>query len=439
MTPIIAIIGRPNVGKSTLFNRLSKSKSSLVDDQPGVTRDRLYASIIWNAHPLIIIDTGGFEDPGNDRLLSQVKEQTELAIADSDFIFFILDGKQGLMPGDEEIVKTLRASGKKFFTLINKIDSPEHEHLSNEFFKLGMEKVYSISAAHGFGLKSFMEEVVKDLPKPETEEGEEDGRIKVAILGRPNVGKSSLINRILGLDRLLVSELPGTTRDSIDILFNWKGKEYLLIDTAGIRRKGKVKNKIDKYSMIKSLRSLERCHIAVILLDAAAGIAEQDARICGYALDRGRGVVLALNKWDIIKRDQDKRRLINRSFERQLNFIPFAPRINLSALTGEKTKKLFDKIDLVNKHYSKRISTGKVNRIIEEILFKKPPPVIGKGRLKMYYAAQVGIRPPTFVIFVNRPEMVHFSYKRFIINQLRENFEIDHTPIRLFFRGKKKV
>ncbi|MBN2059943.1 MAG: ribosome biogenesis GTPase Der [Deltaproteobacteria bacterium] len=437
MTTIIAIVGRPNVGKSTLFNRLKKSRDSLVDDLPGVTRDRVYASIHWDKHSIVIIDTGGFEDPGKDPLLKQVREQAEQAIADADRVIFMLDGKQGLMPGDEEIAQVLRKSGKKFFTVINKIDGPEHQHVSNEFFELGVEKVFAISSAHGFGLKPFMEEIVKDLPEPEPEKEELEHRIKVAILGRPNVGKSSLINRVLGFDRLLVSKSPGTTRDSIDILFNWKGREYLLIDTAGIRRKGKVKDRIDKYSMIKSMRSLERCHIAVILLDAEEGIAEQDARVCGYALERGRGIVLAVNKWDIVKADQDKKRHINRSFERQFNFIPFAPRINLSALTGERTKQLFDKINLVNEHFSKRISTGKVNRTIEEILLKKPPPMIGKVRLKLYYATQVGIRPPTFVVFVNRPEMVHFSYKRFIINQLREKFGINHAPLRLFFKGKK--
>ena len=435
MSSIIAIVGRPNVGKSTLFNRLSRSRDALVDQEPGITRDRLYAYIRWEDTPLTIIDTGGFDDSDHEPLLKQVREQVVKAIEEADRIIFMVDGPQGFMPGDEDIANLLRRYEKTVFLAVNKIDGPEHDHLIHDFHSLGVEKVYPLSAAHGYSLKPCMEKVVYDLPKHEPER-EDDRRIRVAVLGRPNVGKSSLINRILGFERLLVSELPGTTRDSVDTLFTWQGNEYLLIDTAGLRRKGRVKEKIEKFSMIKALRSLDRCHVAVILLDAAAGITEQDARICGYAFERGRGLVLAVNKWDLVKKDPETKRLLDEALERQLRFVSFAPRINLSALTGERVKKLFEKIDLLYEQLCKRISTGAINKALEDMTRRKPLPRIGRGSLKLYYATQTGIRPPTFVVFANRPDKVHFSYKRFMINQLRERFELSHTPIRLVFRKK---
>jgi GTP-binding protein len=357
------------------------------------------------------------------------------AIDEADLIIFMVDGLQGLMPGDQEIAHLLRRCEKKVYLAVNKIDGPEHDHLVFDFYTMGIEKVYPLSAAHGYGLKAIMEDIIDELPKSEPET-EENDRIRVAVLGRPNVGKSSLINRILGFERVVVSELPGTTRDSVDTLFTWKGREYLLIDTAGIRRKGRVKEKIEKFSTIKALRSLDRCHIAVVLLDAANGIADQDARICGYTFERGRGLVLAVNKWDLVKRDPEKKRLLDEAFDRQLKFVSFAPRINLSALTGERVRKLFEKIDQVFEQFCYRISTGEVNRAIEDMVHKHPPPHPGRGKLKLFYATQTGIRPPTFVIFVNKPEAVHFSYKRFIINQLRDRFHLNHTPIRVKYRKK---
>ncbi len=436
MTSIVAIVGRPNVGKSSLFNRLSRSRDSLVDDQPGVTRDRLYSSIRWGDASFIIIDTGGFDEIGTEPFQDQVKAQVTKAIEEADRVIFMVDGRQGLMPGEEEIAHVLRRSDKTIFTAVNKIDGSEHEHMANDFFRLGLDRVYPLSAAHGYGLKALMEDVSRDLP--ETEQDKEEGhRIRVAVLGRPNAGKSSLINRILGFDRLLVSEMPGTTRDAVDIAFSWRGREYLLIDTAGIRRKSRVKEKIDRFSMIKALRSLDRCHVAVLLLDAGAGIAEQDARICGYALDRHRGLVLGVNKWDLVKKDQDTRKRLDSEIDRQLRFASFAPRINLSALTGERTKKLFEKIDLVYDQFCQRISTSDVNKAVEEMIRKRPPPRVGRGRLKLLYATQTGTRPPTFVVFVNNPDMVHFSYKRFMVNQLRESFDLDNTPIRLVFRKRR--
>jgi GTP-binding protein len=435
MAATIVIVGRPNVGKSTLFNRLSRSRNALVDNIPGITRDRLYASIIYDGVPLTLVDTGGFEDLGQDPLLEKVKDQVQVAIKEADKVIFMVDGRQGIMPGDEELADFLRRSRKSLVLVANKIDGPELEHLTHDFHGLGMEPVYPVSAAHGYGIKSFMQEIIKNLPESEMENQEPD-HIRVAILGRPNSGKSSLINCILGLNRLVVSELPGTTRDAVDTIFTYRGKDYLLIDTAGIRRKAKVKKKIEKYSMIKALKSLDRCHVAAILLDAAEGVSEQDARIFGYALERGRGVVLVVNKWDLIKGNSRKSKDLDDSIDRQLQFISFAPRINLSALTGQRVMKLFDKINLVYDQFSSRISTSSLNSAIQKMIEKHPPPRIGRGRLKFLYATQPRTKPPTFVLFVNRPDMVHFSYERFLINQLRAHFQLEFTPIRLKFKKR---
>ena len=435
MGAVVAIVGRPNVGKSTLFNRLSRSRNALVDDQPGVTRDRLYASVVWQDRAFTIIDTGGFDEKEGEPLLEKVRGHVGAAIQEADRIIFMVDGPQGILPADEEISRMLRLSEKQVFVAVNKIDGKEHDHLVSEFYSLGLGRVYPLSAAHGHGLKALMEEVTQDIV-PAPEEAGDHTPVRVAILGRPNVGKSSLINRILGSERLLVSELPGTTRDAVDTPFTWKGRDYLLIDTAGIRRKARVREKVDKFSMIKAIQSLDRCHVAVILLDASAGVAEQDARICGYALERGRAVVLAVNKWDLLKGDREKRQRLEVSIDRTLQFVSFAPRINLSALTGERVRRLFDTIDRLYGQYSSRVGTGAVNRAVTEMLQRRPPPAGGRGRLKVFYATQIDSRPPTFVVFVNRPDLVHFSYRRFMVNQLREHFDLDLTPIKLIFRKR---
>ena len=435
MGSIIAIVGRPNVGKSTLFNRLTRSRDALVDDRPGITRDRLHASIHYEGVPLTLVDTGGFEDIGQDPLLGKVRGQVENAIEEADCIILMADGREGLMPGDQEMAYTLRRAQKKTFLAINKIDGPEHDHLISDFYGLGLEPVYPISAAHGYGVRSLMQDVIKHLPIPEGDKEDKD-QIRVAILGKPNVGKSSLINRVLGSDRLLVSDAPGTTRDAVDTLFRYRGKDYLLIDTAGLRRKSRVKEKIEKFSMIKALKSLERSHVVAILLDAAEGVSEQDARISGYVFEKGKGVVLAVNKWDLIKGNQRKRSFLNNEIDRQLKFISFAPRVNLSALTGERVLKLFDKIDMVHEQFSRRFSTSSINKAVQSIIEKHPPPRIGRGRLKFFYATQIRTKPPTFMMFVNRPDMVHFSYERFLINQLRENLRLESAPVKIKFKKK---
>jgi len=435
MAPVIAIVGRPNVGKSTLFNRLSRSRAALVDDRPGVTRDRLYAPIMWEGVPLTLVDTGGFEDLGQDPLLQEVRTQVEKAVEESDRVIFMVDGRQGLVPGDGEMAEVLRKARKKVVLAVNKIDGPEHDHLVYDFFSLGLDTPYPISAAHGYGVKELIREVVRDLGPSEAEREDPD-QIRVAVLGRPNAGKSSLINRILKEDRLVVSELPGTTRDAVDSLFHYGGRQYLLIDTAGIRRKARVREKIDRFSMIKAIRSIDRCHVALILLDAQEGVSEQDARICGYAVEKGRGVILTVNKWDLIKGDSRKRESLDRDIQRRLKFVSFAPQIRVSALTGERVMKLFGGIDTVFDQFSSRIGTGVVNRVIQNIVERHPPPRIGRGRLKFLYATQSRTRPPTFVIFVNRPEMVHFSYERFLSNHLREELGLSVTPIRMTFKKR---
>ncbi|MEJ2725639.1 MAG: ribosome biogenesis GTPase Der [Deltaproteobacteria bacterium] len=436
MNPVVAIVGRPNVGKSTLFNRLSRSRDALVDDQPGITRDRLYALVQWGKHSLTLIDTGGLEVARHEPLSEQVKEQVVKAIEEADKIIFMVDGREGIMPSDEDIAHLLRRSQKDVLLAVNKIDGPEHDHLVSDFYRLGLHRAYPLSAAHGYGLKALMEDLVIGLPEPETD-ARDDDRIRVAIVGKPNVGKSSLVNRILGSDRLLVSEVPGTTRDAVDTPFSLEGKAYLLIDTAGIRRKARVKEKIEKFSMIKALRTLDRCHVAVIVLDAQAGVAEQDARICGYAHERHRAVIRAANKWDLVKQDVDKRRRLSIAMERQLKFLSFAPRVHLSALTGEGVMDLLKQVEQLYEQYSRRISTGAVNRAVSNMILKRPPPEQGRRRLKVFYATQVRTRPPTFVVFVNRPEMMHFSYQRFMINRLRDSLGLHLTPVKLILKKKE--
>jgi len=435
MGSVIAIVGRPNVGKSTLFNRLTRSRNALVDNRPGITRDRLHASVSYNGVPFILVDTGGFEDIGQDPLLGKVRDQVKNAIEEADCVILMVDGREGLMPGDQEMADTLRRSQKKVFLTVNKVDGPEHDHLIADFYGLGMEPLYPVSAAHGYGVRSLMQDVVEGIAQTRLER-ESGDQIRVAILGKPNVGKSSLINRVLKSNRLLVSDLPGTTRDAVDTLFHYRGKEYLLIDTAGLRRKARVKERIEKFSMIKALKSLDRCHVAAVIIDADEGISEQDARIFGYVLEKGKGMVLVVNKWDLIKEDSHKRDVLVKEIARQLKFISFAPRVNVSALTGEHVMKLFDKIDRVYDHFSRRLSTSSVNSAVQKMIEKHPPPRIGRGQLKFFYATQTRTRPPTFVVFVNRPEMVHFSYERFLTNQLRERLRLEYTPIRIKFRKK---
>ena len=435
MNTLIAIVGRPNVGKSTLFNRLTRSRAALVDDQPGITRDRLYASVEWEGKGFTLVDTGGFDDSEEAPLLQGVRNQVVKAIEEADRILFMVDGRDGLMPGDEKVADVLRRSRKKVFIGVNKVDGQEHQHLTADFYNLGFDRVYPVSAAHGYGIADLLDAMTEDLEEPARKEAPED-LTKVAIIGRPNVGKSSLINRIVGTERLLVSELPGTTRDSVDIHFVLRGKNYVFIDTAGIRRKGRVKEKIEKFSVIKALQSLDRCHVAVVLIDASEGVTDQDAHICGYAFERGRGVILAVNKWDLVKKDPEKKKHLIDTLDRQMSFLSFAPQLYMSALTGEKVKTVFEKIDLLHGQLFRRIDTNIVNKALTLMVQKNPPPKMGRGRLRFFYATQTGVMPPSFALFVNRPDLVHFTYERYLLNQFREKLELNEVPIRLKFRKK---
>ena len=436
MNTLIAIVGRPNVGKSTLFNRLTRSRAALVDDQPGITRDRLYASGEWEGKGFTLVDTGGFDDSEEEPLLQGVRDQVVKAIEEADRILFMVDGRAGLMPLDEKIADVLRRSRKEVFLGVNKADGAEHQHLTADFYGLGFDRVYPVSAAHGYGLAALLDAMTEDLEEEPTKEEAPDDLTKVAIVGRPNVGKSSLVNRIVGSERLLVSELPGTTRDSVDIHFALKGTNYVFIDTAGIRRKGRVKEKIEKFSVIKALQSLDRCHVAVVLIDASEGVTDQDAHICGYAFERGRGVILAVNKWDLVKKDPEMKKRLVDTLDRQMSFLSFAPRLQVSALTGEKVKVLFEKINLLHGQLFRRIDTNVVNKALMGMVQKNPPPKMGRGRLKFFYATQTGVMPPSFALFVNRPDLVHFTYERYLLNQFREKLELREVPVRLRFRKK---
>ena len=435
MPALIAIVGRPNVGKSTLFNRITRSRDALVDDRPGITRDRLYAAVQWGDKSFTLIDTGGFDESEDEPLREQVRAQVVRAVEEAERIVFMVSGRDGLVPGDEDLADLLRRSGKPVFLAVNKIDGPEHENLVTDFYRLGLERVHALSAAHGYGVRALMDGVAGDLPPPEEEEQARDP-IRVAILGRPNVGKSSLINRVLGFERLVVSDLPGTTRDSIDTLCTLNDQPFLFIDTAGLKRKARVKEKIEKFSMIKALRSLDRCHVAVVVLDSSEGIAEQDARICGYAFERGRSIVLGMNKWDLVKQDVEKRKHVEEEIARRLHFISFAPRLRLSALTGAGIHKLPGIIVDLYREFSSRVPTPALNKAIHHIVESKPPPRVGNVSLKVFYATQAETRPPTFVVFVNRPEAVHFSYHRFLVNRLKESLGLQKTPIKVVFKKK---
>jgi GTP-binding protein len=441
MKPIIAIVGRPNVGKSTLFNRITRSRDALVDNFPGVTRDRHHGDASWNDIEFTLVDTGGFTE-GVD-FAEQIQIQIHQAIADADVIVLLLDGKEGVSPFDQEIIDILRIVDKRIFYAVNKIDGAEQEVMLSDFYQLGIGNLYPLSAEHRYGFNDLLDDIVGSLSGFDVEptaDGDQE-MIKLAVVGRPNVGKSSLINRILGEKRLLVSDIPGTTRDAIDSVCKLNGKSYLLVDTAGIRRKGKVFKKLEKFSIMKALRSLDRCDVALIVIDAAEGVTDQDISVAGYAYDRGCGCIMLLNKWDLVDKDSKTVKVYYERLRDQAKFLGFAPAITISALTGQRVTKIFKLVDEVYSQYQRRIGTGQLNKILEQAIEKNEPSLHRGRRIKFYYAAQITTKPPTIVCFVNYPQAVHFSYKRYLINQLREKAGLDNTPIRLILRqreGKKK-
>ncbi|MDD5723891.1 MAG: ribosome biogenesis GTPase Der [Syntrophales bacterium] len=435
MKPIVAIVGRPNVGKSTLFNRLSETKKVIVIDQPGATRDRNYADSNWNGKTFIIIDTGGFEPVTSERMLIQMREQTTLAIEEADVIIFMLDGREGLTPADIEITQILRKTKKPVFYTVNKIDNVRQENLTFEFYRLGIDRIYSISSQHGLGVGDLLDDVVEHLPEISVEEPQEE-RIRIAVIGKPNVGKSSLINKILGYERTIVNSTPGTTRDATDTSFDLNERKYLFIDTAGIRKKSKVSQQLEKYSVIEAIKTLSRCDIALMMIDAQEGVTDQDTKIAGLAYERGVACIIILNKWDLIEKDNSTIGTHVQHVKDSLKYLDFSPIISISALSGQRVTKVFDLINTVYDQYSQRVSTGILNAKLEEFTTKLPPPRYRNRPNKIIYATQISIKPPTFVFFVREPKGMHFSYERYLSNRIHEELGFEHTPLRIVFRKK---
>jgi GTP-binding protein len=436
--PVVVIIGRPNVGKSTLFNKLTQKKTSIVNDTPGVTRDRLFGRAELMGRSVIVIDTGGIDLDNANEIELQVNEQVVVAEEEADFIVLVVDKQQGLTAQDRNIIQKVRKTGKPLFLAVNKVDDPAHEKEISEFFQLGMEATYPISAEHGLGLSELIEGLVKEFPPESLHEEPVPEAIKVAIVGKPNAGKSSLINKLLNSERCIVSSIPGTTRDAIDTYFEYQGKNIVFIDTAGIRRKGRTRNVLDKFSVIMALKALDRCDIAVLVLDGHDGVSEQDATIAGYAFDRGKGCIIVANKWDLMKEPRKCFPEFEERVRKKLRFLEFAPLLTVSAKTGQGLNKLLSSIGHVYGEYSKNITTGKLNDCFEKAIIKNPMSSYRGKFLKMMYTTQVKSCPPTFRCFVNYPQGVHFSYKRYLTNSLRKVFGFSGTPVRLLFSGRKK-
>lgn len=436
--PIVAVVGRPNVGKSTLFNALAGEKISIVKDTPGITRDRVYADVTWLDVSFTLIDTGGIEPDSKDIILSQMREQAQIAIDTADVILFMTDVRQGMVDADAKVADMLRRSRKPIVLLVNKVDSFE-KYMADvyEFYNLGIGEPHPISAANKLGIGDMLDEVLTYFDKsPEDEE--EDDRIKIAIIGKPNVGKSSIINRLIGENRVIVSDIAGTTRDAIDTEVRHNGKEYVFIDTAGLRRKNKIKEELERYMIIRAVSAVERADIAVLVIDAVEGVTEQDAKIAGIAHERGKAVIVAVNKWDAVEKDNHTMKKFTGRVREVLSFMPYAEILFISAVTGQRLQKLYETIDMVSENHSMRISTGVLNEIMAEAVALQQPPSDKGKRLRLYYITQVSVKPPTFVIFVNDKELMHFSYTRYIENQIREVFGFRGTPLKFFIRERKE-
>ena len=435
---ILAIVGRPNVGKSTLFNTLAGEKISIVEDHPGVTRDRIYADVTWLNHSFSMIDTGGIEMDSKDKMLKHMREQADIAIDTADVILFLVDVRQGLVDADFKVADMLRKSGKPVILVVNKVDNFE-KYMPDvyEFYNLGIGDPHPISAASKLGIGDMLDAVLElfDLEKIEEEE---DDRPKIAIVGKPNAGKSSLINNLLGENRVIVSDVAGTTRDAIDTEIVYNGTEYVFIDTAGLRRTSKIKENIERYSIIRTVAAIERSDVVILMIDATEGVSEQDAKIAGIAHDRGRGLIIAVNKWDAIEKDNHTVKEYTKKVRDILSFVPYAEIIFISALTGQRTKKIFDLLETVIENHAMRIQTGVLNEILMEAVALQQPPSDKGKRLKLFYMTQVSTKPPTFVLFVNKKELMHFSYQRYIENRIRDTFGFMGTPIRIFIRERKE-
>lgn len=435
--PIVAIVGRPNVGKSTLFNRLAGHRISIVQDTPGVTRDRVYAQAEWLKYNFTMIDTGGIEPEREDIIVKQMRRQANIAIETADVIVFVVDGKEGLTPADHEVASMLRKSKKEVVLVVNKVDSLKEEENAWEFYNLGIGDPVTISASQGLGLGDMLDRIVENFDKY-NEEDEEDDFIRIAMIGKPNVGKSSLINRLLGEERLIVSDIPGTTRDSIDSTLETENGKFILVDTAGLRRKSKVKEEIERYSVIRTYTAIERADVCILMIDATEGVTEQDEKIIGYAHEMNKAIMVIVNKWDLIEKDDKTMQRYKEDLQMSLKFLKYAKYLFISAKTGQRAHKVLEIARECYDNYSKRIPTGILNEVINKAVLMKEPPIVGLKRMKIYYATQVASKPPKFIFFVNDSSASHFSYERYLENQLRESFDFSGTGIQVEYRERKE-
>lgn len=438
MKPIVAIVGRPNVGKSTLFNKIGRKRLSIVDDMPGVTRDRIYMDANWLNHEFTMIDTGGIEFDESNHMLASMRQQAQIAMEEADVILFLVDGRAGLTAQDEEVAHVLRRTKKPIVLGVNKIDSPQREVDIYDFYNLGLGDPIPLSASNLMNIGDLLDAVVASFPE-NTEDEHDDDEIRIAVIGRPNVGKSSIVNKILGEERVIVSDVPGTTRDAIDTHFMENGIKYTLIDTAGMRRRGKVEEPVERYSVIRSLRAIDRSDVVLLMINAAEGITEQDKKIAGYAHESGRGVVIVVNKWDIYPEKDDKSTLrFTEDLRDEIGFLQYAPVLYASALTGQRVSRVTALVKYVAEQQSMRIKTSVLNELIRDAISVNPPQMHRGRQLKILFMTQVDIRPPKFILFVNDPELMHFSYLRFIENKLREHFGFEGTPLRLIVRKRNE-
>ncbi|QPQ36486.1 MULTISPECIES: ribosome biogenesis GTPase Der [unclassified Lysinibacillus] len=432
--PVVAIVGRPNVGKSTIFNRIVGERVSIVEDIPGVTRDRIYSSAEWLTHDFNIIDTGGIEI-GDEPFLEQIRQQAEIAIEEADVIIFMTNGREGVTAADEQVAKILYKTKKPVVLAVNKIDNPDMREMIYDFYALGFGEPWPISGSHGLGLGDLLDECAKHFPQ-EDENQYGDDVIKFSLIGRPNVGKSSLVNAFLGQDRVIVSNIAGTTRDAIDTPYEYDGNEYVIIDTAGMRKKGKVYETTEKYSVLRALRAIERSDVVLVVLNAEEGIQEQDKKIAGYAHEAGKAIIIVVNKWDAIEKDDKTMNVFTQQIREHFLFLDYAPIIFVSANTKQRVHQILPIVQRVSENHAMRIQSSILNEVIEDSVARNPAPTDKGRRLRIYYATQVAIQPPTFVVFVNETELMHFSYERFLENRIRETFDFEGTPIRLITRAR---
>lgn len=436
MKPLVAIVGRPNVGKSTLFNKITGQRISIVEDTPGVTRDRIYADATWLDKNFTLVDTGGIEPASKDEILQQMRRQAQLAIEMADVVILIVNVRDGVTANDQDVAAMLLKARKKIILAVNKVDNvgdPPMEFY--EFYNLGLGDPIAISSTHGLGVGDLLDEVTHQFPD-DSNTAEDDDEIKVAVIGKPNAGKSSLINRILGEERVIVSDIAGTTRDAIDSRYEKDGDKFLFIDTAGMRKRGKIDENVERYSVVRSLAAVDRSDVCVIMIDASEGITEQDTKVAGYAHEQGRACIFAVNKWDIVKKDDKTMKEFTNRVREEFAFMSYAKIVFISAKTGQRISKLLEEIKLVNEQHKRRITTGMLNDVLNEAMHKQQPPSDKGRRLKIYYGTQVSTAPPAFVLFANSKDLFHYSYLRFMENQIRENFGFEGTPIKLIVREK---